>query len=181
MSMIKLFFRNRYTYTIRRRKTRPFCGPAGPDARAGFALGLESGLGSRPADKARQQRLARRRPGPLRQPSRRGAVPGPNPGRAAAGRPPDDRELVARLRSRRGWPESRGRLVLESKSDLRSRNLPSADRADAVLGALAGLQPTASKGWDAAAVKEAVSANQYPPPPLRRFVFTPRVWTPRRF
>jgi hypothetical protein len=49
---------------------------------------------------------------------------------------PNDRELIAQLTSRRGWPDSKGRLVLEPKSDLRSRNLPSPDRADAVLGAL---------------------------------------------
>jgi hypothetical protein len=54
---------------------------------------------------------------------------------------PNDRELIAQLTSRRGWPDSKGRLVLEPKSDLRSRNLPSPDRADAVLGAMFDLVP----------------------------------------
>ena len=55
----------------------------------------------------------------------------------------NDRELIAQLTSRQGWPDSKGRLVLEPKSDLRSRNLPSPDRADAVLGALIGMMPGA--------------------------------------
>jgi hypothetical protein len=45
---------------------------------------------------------------------------------------PNDKELIAQLTSRRGWPDSKGRLTLEPKADLRSRNLPSPDRADAV-------------------------------------------------
>jgi hypothetical protein len=49
---------------------------------------------------------------------------------------PNDPELVAQLTSRRGWPDSKGRLQLESKADMRSRGLPSPDRADAVLGAM---------------------------------------------
>ncbi len=49
---------------------------------------------------------------------------------------PDDKELVAQLTARRGWPDSRGRLALESKQDMRSRGLPSPDRADAILGAM---------------------------------------------
>jgi hypothetical protein len=49
---------------------------------------------------------------------------------------PNDPELVAQLTSRRGWPDSKGRLQLESKSDMRSRGLPSPDRADAVLGTM---------------------------------------------
>jgi hypothetical protein len=54
---------------------------------------------------------------------------------------PNDSELIAQLTSRRGWTDSKGRLVLEPKSDLRSRNLPSPDRADAVLGTLLSLAP----------------------------------------
>ena len=49
---------------------------------------------------------------------------------------PDDRELVAQLTARRGWPDSKGRLQLESKADLRARGIGSPDRADAVLGAM---------------------------------------------
>ena len=49
---------------------------------------------------------------------------------------PNDPELVAQLTSRRGWPDSKGRLQLESKADMRSRGLASPDRADAVLGAM---------------------------------------------
>ena len=49
---------------------------------------------------------------------------------------PDDRELVAQLTARRGWPDSKGRLQLESKADLRARGVASPDRADAVLGAM---------------------------------------------
>ena len=49
---------------------------------------------------------------------------------------PDDRELVAQLTARRGWPDSKGRLQLESKADLRARGVGSPDRADAVLGAM---------------------------------------------
>lgn len=49
---------------------------------------------------------------------------------------PNDSELIAQLTSRRGWPDSKGRLQLESKADMRSRGLPSPDRADAVLGTM---------------------------------------------
>jgi hypothetical protein len=49
---------------------------------------------------------------------------------------PNDPELIAQLTSRRGWPDSKGRLQLESKADMRSRGLPSPDRADAVLGTM---------------------------------------------
>jgi hypothetical protein len=49
---------------------------------------------------------------------------------------PNDRELIAQLTSRLGWPDSKGRLQLESKADMRGRNLPSPDGADAVLGAM---------------------------------------------
>ena len=51
-----------------------------------------------------------------------------------------NRQLIAQLTSRRGWPDSKGRLELESKQDMRSRNLPSPDRADAVLGAMTANQ-----------------------------------------
>ena len=54
---------------------------------------------------------------------------------------PNDPELVAQLTSRRGWPDSKGRLQLESKADMRSRGLPSPDRADAVLGAMLPASP----------------------------------------
>jgi hypothetical protein len=49
---------------------------------------------------------------------------------------PDDKELIAQLTTRLGWPDSKGRLQLEPKQDMRSRGLPSPDRADALLGAM---------------------------------------------
>jgi hypothetical protein len=54
---------------------------------------------------------------------------------------PPDPELVAQLTSRQGWPDSKGRLALESKADMRSRGLSSPDRADAVLGCMAQSAP----------------------------------------
>lgn len=50
---------------------------------------------------------------------------------------PTDRELFAQLTTRRGWPNSKGRLELEHKAAMRARDLLSPDRADAVLGAMA--------------------------------------------
>jgi hypothetical protein len=49
---------------------------------------------------------------------------------------PDDKELISQLTTRLGWPDSKGRLALESKQDMRGRGLSSPDRADAVLGAM---------------------------------------------
>jgi hypothetical protein len=49
---------------------------------------------------------------------------------------PNDRKLIAQLTSRRGWPDSKGRLQLESRADMRGGNLPSPDRADAALGSM---------------------------------------------
>jgi len=69
---------------------------------------------------------------------------------------PNDPELVAQLTSRRGWPDSRGRLQLESKADMRSRGLPSPDRADAVLGTMAKIS---TGGWTAATVAEVAAMN----------------------
>jgi hypothetical protein len=56
---------------------------------------------------------------------------------------PDDKELVAQMTSRLGWPNSRGKLELESKQAMRARGLGSPDRADAVLGAM---MPSAQSG-----------------------------------
>jgi hypothetical protein len=47
----------------------------------------------------------------------------------------NDRELIAQLTSRLGWRDSKGRLQLESKKEMAGRNLPSPDRANALLGA----------------------------------------------
>ncbi len=44
--------------------------------------------------------------------------------------------LIAQLTSPLGWPNSKGRLELESKQAMRARGLGSPDRADAVLGAM---------------------------------------------
>jgi hypothetical protein len=49
---------------------------------------------------------------------------------------PDDKELIAQMTSRFGWPNSRGKLELESKQAMRARGLGSPDRADAVFGAM---------------------------------------------
>ena len=64
---------------------------------------------------------------------------------------PRDPQLVAQLTSRLGWPNSRGKLELENKQAMRSRNLPSPDRADAALGTL--VKPTGT-GWTASAVAQ---------------------------
>jgi hypothetical protein len=119
---------------------------------------------------------------------------------------PNDPELVAQLTSRKGWPDSKGRLQLESKADMRSRGLSSPDKADAVLGAIARL--STGTGWTAEAVAKVRAAfpeiftaaatqpelnrelarqpyrinapgTQYPAPsnPLARMgQFTPRRW-----
>jgi hypothetical protein len=49
----------------------------------------------------------------------------------------DDPMLTAQLTSRRMKPRSDGRFQLESKEDMRKRRLPSPDRADATILALA--------------------------------------------
>jgi hypothetical protein len=59
---------------------------------------------------------------------------------------PNDKELIAQMTSRLGWPDSKGRLQLESKQDMRARGLSSPDRADAILGAIAPL-PKAFHIW----------------------------------
>ena len=82
---------------------------------------------------------------------------------------PNDRELIAQLTSRLGWPDSKGRLTLEPKDKMRSRGLSSPDRADAVLGAMMRLQGGGQ-------VARAIEINpdhpddfdfEFPPPPLR--------------
>ena len=49
---------------------------------------------------------------------------------------PDDELLYSQLTTRKCKTNSKGKLQLESKDDMRSRGLPSPDRADAVLGAI---------------------------------------------
>tara|TARA_R110002050_G_scaffold1416_2_gene10222 strand:- start:2624 stop:3586 length:963 start_codon:yes stop_codon:yes gene_type:complete len=49
---------------------------------------------------------------------------------------PDDELLFAQMTTRKCKTNSKGKLQLESKDDMRSRGLPSPDRADAVLGAI---------------------------------------------
>lgn len=85
---------------------------------------------------------------------------------------PNDKELIAQLTSRRGWPDSKGRLALEKKEDLAKRNLPSPDRADAVLGtlALSGKNKGALSG-----AKDIIIGNND-----SRFG-SPRVFVPRHF
>ena len=46
---------------------------------------------------------------------------------------PKDKELFAQITSRLGWADSKGRLALEAKANLRARGLSSPDRAEAVL------------------------------------------------
>lgn len=50
---------------------------------------------------------------------------------------PDDKALVQQLTTRRRRIDSKGRLGLESKEDMRARGLGSPDRADAIVGAFA--------------------------------------------
>ena len=50
---------------------------------------------------------------------------------------PDDDLLFSQMTTRKCKTNSKGKLHLESKDDMRSRGLPSPDRADAVLGAVA--------------------------------------------
>ena len=54
---------------------------------------------------------------------------------------PDDETLKAQLTSRWRGINAKGKLCLEDKHSLRKRNIPSPDRADAVLGAMAMRQP----------------------------------------
>ena len=49
---------------------------------------------------------------------------------------PDDDLLHSQMTTRRSKPNSKGKLQLEPKDQMRSRGLPSPDRADAVLGAI---------------------------------------------
>lgn len=90
------------------------------------------------------------------------------------------RELIGQLTARRGWPDSKGRLQVESKQDMRARGLPSPDRAEAVLGAMSKPAPTGA--WDAATIAEVRAANPhlftqprsfYRMPP---YPFTPSSW-----
>ena len=50
---------------------------------------------------------------------------------------PDDDVLFSQLTTRRCKTNSKGRLQLESKEEMRSRGLESPDRADAFVGAVA--------------------------------------------
>ncbi len=49
---------------------------------------------------------------------------------------PNDKTLTGQLTTRRGWPNSKGKLELETKPEMLSRGVHSPDRADAVLGAI---------------------------------------------
>jgi len=84
---------------------------------------------------------------------------------------PNDPELIAQLTSRRGWPDSKGRLQLESKADMRGRGLPSPDRADAVLGTML---PALGGGWSAATLREGVYIGGERRQFSQRAHFTPR-------
>ena len=71
---------------------------------------------------------------------------------------PNDSELVAQLSTRRGWPNSKGKLELESKGELRGRGLPSPDKADAVLmsllpGQVATLATVIQRGYSSREVQ----------------------------
>jgi hypothetical protein len=57
---------------------------------------------------------------------------------------PIDGELLKQLSSRRLQYDGRGRIALEPKESMRSRGLPSPDRADGVIGAVTG------RGWSQA-------------------------------
>ncbi len=49
---------------------------------------------------------------------------------------PNDDDLRAQMLDRKRVPNAKGKLALESKSDMRKRGVPSPDRADAVFGAM---------------------------------------------
>jgi hypothetical protein len=51
---------------------------------------------------------------------------------------PDDDKLAAQLGSIKWGIDSRGRIKIESKDDMRKRGLPSPDRADTVAMAFSG-------------------------------------------
>lgn len=54
---------------------------------------------------------------------------------------PVDLDLAAQLQQPKWWLDAKGRIVVESKDDMRDRGLPSPDRADAVIMAEFGPQP----------------------------------------
>ena len=62
---------------------------------------------------------------------------------------PRDDELAAQLASIRWRPDARGRVIIESKDDMRRRGLSSTDKADAVMMAFAqcGSGTTAFHLW----------------------------------
>lgn len=84
---------------------------------------------------------------------------------------PNDKELLAQLTARLGWPDSKGRLQIEPKEKLRGRGLPSPDRADAVLGAMY----RCDLGANYAEAKVYYEKNDFIAP-LRQF--TPRAYKP---
>lgn len=49
---------------------------------------------------------------------------------------PDDDDLRAQMLDRKRVPHSKGKLAIESKPDMKKRNVPSPDRADAVFGCM---------------------------------------------
>jgi phage terminase large subunit len=67
---------------------------------------------------------------------------------------PNDEELKAQLCGRKGKPDSKGRLKLESKEEMKRRGLASPDRADAMLGAMMApvgrVRMSGSGSWDEA-------------------------------
>jgi hypothetical protein len=83
---------------------------------------------------------------------------------------PADNELTAQLSTRRGWPNSKGKLELESKGEMRGRGLGSPDKADAVL---MSILPDQSGGWNAATLK-GVFIGGFESRLGPRMVFTPR-------
>ena len=92
---------------------------------------------------------------------------------------PNDPELVAQLTCRRGWPDSKGRLQLESKADMRSRNLPSPDRADAVLAVMNNFSANLAREiHESLQLQRQLVQNM---PSMRRMpLFTPRTFNFRR-
>jgi hypothetical protein len=57
---------------------------------------------------------------------------------------PNDDDLRAQLLDRKSVPDSRGKLAIESKHDMRKRGVNSPDRADAVFGAMTPVRCIAS-------------------------------------
>lgn len=78
---------------------------------------------------------------------------------------PDDDELLAQLTSIKWKLNSRGQIVLESKDDMRSRGLPSPDKADALAYAFAAWDIPWTEVYGASSDKKPATDEQQAPNP----------------